>query len=65
MSLTEILVKLIGAVLAIVGLLLLLSVVGIGLGTGVTLPEWWQSLVAGVAFLGAGVYIIRGGTVTV
>lgn len=63
MSLTNILVKVIGAVLAIVGLLLLLSIVGLSMGVGI--EPWWLALLAGVAFLGAGIYIIHGGTVTV
>ena len=65
MSLTEILVRLIGAVLAIVGLLLLLSLVGIGLGLGVALEPGWAAFILGVFFFGAGIYIIRGGTVTI
>jgi hypothetical protein len=63
MSLSEIIVKIIGIVLAIVGLLLLLSLVG--LGFGVTLSPWWLCLLAGVVFMGAGIYIIRGGNFTV
>lgn len=62
MSLSEILVKIIGIVLAVVGLGLLLESVGVHF-IGVSLPTWWIDLIAGVCFLGAGIYIIRGGNV--
>lgn len=62
MSVTAVLIKCIGAALAIVGLLLLLSVVGLNMGVG--LEPWYFALILGVVFLGAGIWIIRGGTVT-
>lgn len=63
MRLSEILIKVIGIILAIVGLGLLLSTVGIGI-LGIGLSPWWISLLVGILFLSAGIYIIRGGTIT-
>lgn len=63
MSLSEIIVKIIGIVLAVVGLALLLSVVGISL-FGIGLSPVWLAVLVGVIFLGAGIYIIRGGNFT-
>lgn len=63
MSLSEIIVKVIGIVLAVVGLALLLSVVGISF-LGVGLSPVWLAVLLGVIFLGAGIYIIRGGNFT-
>ena len=62
MSISEIIVKIIGCVLAVVGLLLILSVVGLSVGVG--LAPWWLALIVGALLLGAGIYIVRGGTVT-
>lgn len=64
MSLSEIVVKLIGIVLALVGVALLLSLVGIAI-FGVSLgAPWFVTVIVGVLFLGGGIYIIRGGTVS-
>lgn len=63
MSLSVIIIRLIGIVLAIVGLALLLAAVGINF-LGVATPNIWIDIVVGVIFLGAGIWIIRGGTVT-
>jgi hypothetical protein len=63
MSLSEIVVKVIGTILALVGLGLLLSAVGIH-WFGVALAPIWLAILLGVCFLGAGIYIIRGGNVT-
>ncbi len=63
MSLSEIFIKFVGLVLALVGFALLLSVVGINL-IGVNAPNIWFALILGVVFLGAGIYIIRGGNVS-
>ena len=63
MAVSEMLVKLIGLILAIVGLSLLLSAVGIhALGTSIS--PLWLELLLGVVFLGAGVWIVRGGNLT-
>lgn len=64
MSLSEIVVKIIGVVLALVGFALLLSVVGVDV-FGVHVANVILAIVLGVAFLGAGIYIVRGGTVTI
>lgn len=63
MSLSEILIKLGGIVLAVVGFALVLSAVGINI-LGVSLPNIFASIIVGVIFIGAGIYIIRGGTIT-
>lgn len=63
MSLSEILIKLGGLVLALVGFALILSAVGINV-MGVSLPNIFASIVVGVLFLGAGIYIVRGGNIT-
>jgi hypothetical protein len=63
MSLSEIVIKLIGIVLAIVGFALLLSLVGVSF-LGVHLAPWYLALVVGILFLAAGIYIIRGGNVS-
>jgi hypothetical protein len=64
MSLSEVIVKLIGVVLAVVGLALILSVLGISF-LGVHLQPWWAAVIVGVILLGAGIYVIRGGNLTV
>ena len=62
MSLSAIIIKLIGIVLAVVGLSLLLSAVGVNfLGVGVS--PLWLAIILGVGFIGAGVYLIRGSTI--
>ena len=64
MSLSEIVVKVIGVILALVGLALILSAVGVNL-LGVTLGlHPILVVVVGALLLGAGIYIIRGGTIT-
>ena len=61
-SITQTLVKVIGFVLAIVGLFLLLSVVG--LSTGIMLAPVWLALLVGFLFLAIGIYIVFDGTFT-
>ena len=63
MSLSNILVKIIGMVLALVGLALLLSAVGVNF-LGIALAPWYVAVLVGVLFLGAGIYLIRGGNIT-
>jgi len=63
MSLSEIVIKVIGIVLAIVGLALLLSAVGVEI-LGVGLSPVWLAILVGVIFLGAGIWIIRGGSIS-
>lgn len=64
MSLSEIIVKLIGLALAIVGFALLLTIVGINL-FGIAVFNPWLAAILGFIFLGIGIYIIRGGTVSI
>lgn len=63
MSLSEIVVKLIGLALAIVGFALLLSTVGLNI-LGIALSPVWVAILVGVLFLGAGIYIVRGGNIS-
>lgn len=64
MSLSEIIIRLIGLALAVVGFGLLLTIAGINLfGVGVVNP--WIAAILGVIFLGVGIYIVRGGNVSV
>lgn len=64
MSLSNLLIKCVGVVLAVVGLALVLSAVGINF-LGVALPFGiFGNLLVGAIFLGAGIIIIRGGTIT-
>ena len=63
MKLSEIVIKIIGIALAIVGFALLLSAVGLNI-LGIALAPVWVAILVGVIFLGAGIYIIRGGTIS-
>lgn len=63
MSISEMAIKLIGLVLAVVGFALLLSVVGVEL-FGIGVSSVILAIILGVAFLGVGIYIVRGGTIT-
>ncbi len=63
MSVSEMVVKVVGLVLLLVGLGLVLSVVGVNF-LGIGLQPAWVAILVGVAFMAAGIYIIRGGTVT-
>lgn len=63
MSLGEIVIKIVGIILVIVGLALILSVVGVNIfGIGAT--NIWVAIIFGVVFIGAGIWIIRGGTIS-
>ena len=64
MSLSDILVKVLGIILAIVGLGLTLSSVGVSLFGIASLSPWWLGLLIGLLLIGAGIYIIRGGNIT-
>lgn len=63
MNLSEIVTKIIGLILAIVGLALILSIVGVSF-LGVALAPWWLALLVGVVMLDAGILIIRGGNIS-
>lgn len=64
MSLSEMLIKIVGIVLLVVGLALILSLVGVSFfGVSASLEPIW-AVVLGVVFIGAGIWIIRGGNIT-
>ena len=64
MSVSTILIRVIGAIVALLGLALVLSALGIS--TGVHIPvAWWIEAVVGLLFIGVGAYIIRDGIITV
>lgn len=63
MSLSNVFVKILGVVLALVGLFLVLSAVGIGAYPLKFIDQVW-SLVIGALLIGAGIIIVRGGTIT-
>jgi hypothetical protein len=60
MSLSEIIIKLLGLGLALIGFALLTSTVGL-VFFGIALPNIFAAIIVGVIFLGGGIYIIRGG----
>lgn len=62
MSLSEILIKLGGIVLFVVGLSLVLGAVGMNF-LGVSFINPLFSVVVGVIFIGAGIYLVRGGSI--
>ena len=62
MQLSDIIIKIVGIVLLIVGLGLILSMLGLQV-IPVSLQPWWLATIVGVVLLGAGIYIIRGGTI--
>lgn len=63
MSLSDIVVKIIGVILAVVGLALVLSAVGVNF-LGVALNPPLLAVVVGALLIGAGIFIIRGGNIT-
>lgn len=64
MSLSDIVVKVIGVILAVVGLALVLSAVGVNLlGVSSSLDPL-LSLIIGALLIGAGIFIVRGGNIT-
>jgi len=63
MSITEIIIKIVGIILVVVGVGLLLSVVGLNiLGAGI--DPWWLSLILGVIFIALGLLLVRGGNIS-
>jgi len=64
MSLTDILIKIVGAIFVLVGLALVLAGVGISIGLGAGLNPPLLGIVVGLLFVGIGIFIIRGGTIT-
>lgn len=63
MSLSEILIKLVGIILVVVGLGLILGAVGVSF-IGASFLNPIASIVVGVVFIGVGIWIIRGGNVS-
>ena len=63
MSLSEVLIKIIGIVFIIIGFALILAAIGIPF-LGVGLPAWYWDVLVGVLFLALGIYICRGGSVS-
>lgn len=65
MSLSDLLIKVLGIILAVVGLILVLSAVGIQiLGGAGGLEPAWLGILVGLLFIGIGIWIIRGGNLT-
>lgn len=63
MSISEVIVKVIGVILALVGLAIILSAVGVNfLGVALSMPPL-LAVVIGALMLGAGIFIIRGGNI--
>jgi hypothetical protein len=63
MSMSRIIVIVIGVVVALLGLGLVLSSVGVA--SGVHIPVvWFLELIVGLVLIGAGVWVIRGGNIT-
>jgi hypothetical protein len=62
MSLSEMLIKILGIVLAFVGVLLILSAVGVT--TFAAIEPAWLAVLVGLLLIGVGIWIIRGGNIT-
>ena len=63
MSVSKIIIVVVGVILAIVGLGLILTSVGVPILAA--LNPWWLGILVGLLLLGAGIYIVRGGSITV
>lgn len=63
MSLSELLIKIIGIAFIIIGFALILSAVHITF-LGIDLGAWYWDTLVGVIFLGGGIYLVRGGSVS-
>ena len=64
MSLSELVIKAIGVLLAVVGVALILAVVGVNF-LGVSAPFGpLGGLIIGAILLGVGIYVIRGGSIS-
>lgn len=63
MNLSETIIKIVGIVFVVVGFALLLTIVGLNF-LGLTIPFGiLGSLIGGILFLAAGIYLIRGGSI--
>ena len=63
MSLSEILIKVIGIVFIVFGAALILSAIGVSF-LGVGLGAWYWDVLVGVILLAGGIYLVRGGNVS-
>ena len=63
MSLSEILIKVIGIVFIIIGFALILAAIGLSF-LGIGLGAWYWDVLVGVIFLAVGIYLVRGGNVS-
>lgn len=64
MSLSEILIKVVGVILVVIGLALILLTVGVNILGVSGFSSVWLDLIVGALLLGAGIFVIRGGTIT-
>lgn len=64
MSLSEILIKVVGVILVVIGLALILLTVGVNILGVSGFSNVWLDLIVGALLLGAGIFVIRGGTIT-
>jgi hypothetical protein len=65
MSVTEILIKVVGAALVVLGLVAICSSLGLQLGVGLSFINPIFLFIIGIVLIGFGIYIIRGGRPTV
>ena len=63
MSVSKIIIVVVGVILAIVGLGLILAAVGVPI-IGAGLSPWWLGILVGLLLLGAGIWIVKGGSIT-
>jgi len=63
MSISEWIIRVLGVCLAIVGVLLILSIVVPAIGIGGPFP-WWGDFLMGLLLVAIGVVLVRGGHVT-
>lgn len=64
MSISEIIIKAVGVILAIGGLLLVLSGVGINIFGGPAIGNPVFAVIIGLILIGFGIWILRGGNIT-
>ncbi len=63
MSLSNLIIKVIGVIVALLGLALVLAAFGIE--TGAHIPvTWWIEGIVGLLLIGAGAWIVKGGNIT-
>lgn len=64
MSMSVLTVRIIGLIVAVVGLFLFLAAFGLEMGVHVP-AVWWVEGIIGLLLIGAGAFIVRGGNITV